>query len=229
MITIRSFLVSIFLPVFLVSLGYADDLSSYRTFHLGMDLPAVARQTGIDLSEARPICLRPALIQELEWTPQRSSASSSPTDPVSVVLFEFYNGELFRILVSYDQGRIEGLTDEDIIERISAKYGTPKRPIATVSIFSSSHLYSRDEKVITRWEDSQYSLNFLRLSYPSTAGMLIFSKRLDPLAHTAMVEAARLDAQEAPQREIDRQKKQNQEKREAGEKARPVNKENFQP
>ena len=227
MINIRSFLILISLTMFLVPLGYAEDLSSYRDFHLGMDLAAVAKQAGIDASEATSICQRPALIQELEWQSHRSVISSSQRDPVKGILFDFYNGELFRILVSYDQDLIEGLTNEDIIESISAKYGTTKRPAATISIYSSSHVYSQDEKVIARWEDSQYSLNFFRLSYQSIPGMLIFSKRLEPLAQTAMIEAARLDAQEAPQREIDRQKKQDEEKRAAGQKARPANKANF--
>jgi hypothetical protein len=229
MINIRSFLISISLTMFLVPLGFAEDLSSYRSFHLGMDLAAVAKQAGINVSGATSICQRPALIQEMEWRSQRSVISSSQTDPVKVILFDFYNGELFQILVSYNKDRIEGLTDEDIIESISAKYGTPKRPVATISIYSSSHLYSQDEKVITRWEDSQYSLNFFRLSYESTPGILVFSKRLEPLAQAAMVEATRLDAQEAPQREIDRQKKQDEEKRDAGQKARPANKANFRP
>jgi hypothetical protein len=59
--------------------------------------------------------------------------------------------------------------------------------------------------------------------------MLIFSKPLDALAQVAIVEAIRLNEQEAPQREIDRQKKQDDEKLAAGQKARPANKENFRP
>ena len=59
--------------------------------------------------------------------------------------------------------------------------------------------------------------------------MLIFSKRLEPLAQAAIVEANRLDAQEAPQREIDRKRKQDEENNAAGQKVRPVNKVNFRP
>jgi hypothetical protein len=229
MMNIRSFLVSISLTMFLIPLGYAQDLSSYRAYHLGMNLAEVATQAGINVSEATSICRRPVLIQELEWRSPRSVISSSQKDPVKRILFDFYNGELFRILVSYNQDLIEGLTNEDIIESISAKYGTPTKPAATIRIYFSSSVYGEDEKVIARWEGSQHSLNFFRLSYESIPGMLIFSKRLEPLAQAAMVEATRLDAQEAPQREIDRQKKQDEEKSAAGQKARPANKANFQP
>ena len=59
--------------------------------------------------------------------------------------------------------------------------------------------------------------------------MLVISKPLDGVARAAIVEAIRLDEQEAPQREIDRQKKQEEESRVAQEKARPGNKVNFRP
>ena len=63
----------------------------------------------------------------------------------------------------------------------------------------------------------------------STPGLLIFSKRLEALAQVAIIEAIRLNTQEAPQREIDRQKLQDDEKRAAAQKVRPVNKANFRP
>jgi hypothetical protein len=229
MINTRSFVISVSLALFIIPWGHAQDLSGYRSFRLGMKLDVLAKQVDIAQSEARSICQRPALIQELEWQPWNSLNSSPQPDPVKVILFDFYNGELFQILVNYNQDRTEGLTDEDLIESISEKYGTPTRPAGTISIYSPAHLYSQNEKLIARWEDSQYSFNLFRSSYQSTPGMLIFSKRLELLAQAAMVEAKRLDAQEAPQREIDRQQKQDEDKRDAGRKARPANKVSFRP
>jgi len=49
------------------------------------------------------------------------------------------------------------------------------------------------------------------------------------LAQTAMMEAARLDAEEAPQREIQKQKKRDDDERLLLEKARTANKSNFRP
>jgi hypothetical protein len=132
-------------------------------------------------------------------------------------------------VVSYDKEKTEGLTDEDMIESISAKYGTPTTPVAKIISSSPSQVYNDSEKVIARWEDAQYSFSLFRFSYGSAPGMLVLSKRLDALAQVAIVEAIRLNEQEAPQREIDRQKKQDDEKLAAGQKARPVNKENFRP
>ncbi len=206
---------------------HAQDLSRYREFQLGMNLLAVAKQAEMQPSQARVIHQRPALIQELEWRPQRSLAYSPQGDPVQEVLFSFYNGELFRIVVNYDQIRTEGLTDEDMVEAISAKYGTATKPAAKVILFSSSQVYNDSENVIACWEDSQYSFNLFRSSYQLTFGMLVFSKRLDPLAQAAIVKVVRLDEQETPQREIGLQKKQDEENRARQAKARLVNKAAF--
>jgi hypothetical protein len=207
----------------------AQDFSRYREFQFGTNLSAVAKQAEMEPSEARVIHQRPALIQELEWRPQGSFASSPQADPVKTILFSFYNGELFRMVVNYDRYKTEGLTDEDMVEAISTQYGTASRPAAKIILFSSFEVYNDSEKVIGRWENSQYSFNLFRSSYQPTFGMLAFSKRLDRLAQVAIAEGIRLDEQQAPQREIERQKKQDAEDHAAQEKARLVNKPNFRP
>jgi hypothetical protein len=155
-----------------------QDLSRYREFQL-MNLLAVAKQADVEPSEARVIHQRPALIQELEWRLRGSLSSSSRPDPVSEVLFSFYNGELFRMVVNYDRHRTEGLTDEDMIEAISLKYGPAIRPEAKIILFSSVQVYNDSEKVIARWEDRQYLFDLFRTSYQPTFGMIVYSKFLD--------------------------------------------------
>jgi len=212
-----------------VSAALADvhDMSRYREFQFGMNLPAIVKQTGMKASDARVIHQRPAVIQELEWQPQLSPTSSQ-ADPVRTIFFSFYNGELFRIVVNYDRYKTGGLSTEDVVEAMSARYGTATRPAAEIT-FSSSQVYNDSEVVIARWEDSQYSFNLFRSSYQPTFGMVGFSKRLDALARAAIVEAIRLDEQEAPQREIDRQQKQDEDNRAEQAKARLTNKPNFRP
>jgi hypothetical protein len=206
-----------------------QDLSRYRDFQLGTALLVVANQAGMKASDARVTHQRPALIQELQWRPLRALASPPRADPVGEILFTFYNGELFRMVISYDQYRTEGLTDEDMIEAISTKYGAATRPAATVVLFSSFQVFNDHEQVIARWEDAQYSFDLFRSSYQSSLGILVRSKHLDVLAQSAIAEAIRLDEQEAPQREIERQRKQDEETRVEQEKARVINKATFRP
>src|SRR5437899_1325752 len=101
----------------------AGDLSRYREFQLDTDLPAVVKQ-----ADVKTIHQRPALIQDLCWEPHvRLSADA---DSVKEVLFSFYNGDLFRVVVHYDRYKTEGLTADDLIQAISATYGTGLDPAA---------------------------------------------------------------------------------------------------
>src|SRR4030095_10593868 len=122
--------------------------------------------------------------------------------------------------VTYGRERTEGMTAEDFVEAVSAKYGTANRPAAEI-ILSETLLFNdgekiisdRSEKVIARWEDSQYSFNLFQYSSESTFGLVVYSKRLEDLARAAIVESVRLDKQEAPQREINSRKKKDEENR----------------
>ena len=229
MISARRLMVSVFGAMLSVSLIYAQDLSRYRQFQIGSDLTTVAEQADMKPSQARLIYQRPAVIQELEWRPQNSFGSPLQTDSINEVLFGFYSGQLYRIVVSYDQYKTEGLTEEDLIESVSATYGTPTVTSAKIISSSSSQTFSDTEKVRARWEDPRHSINLFHFTYKPGFGLLIFSKQLDALAQIAIVEAIRLNEQEAPQREIERQNKQDEEKRAAGQKARPANKAGFRP
>ena len=205
----------------------AGDLSRYRNFQFGETLPALAKQAGLELSAVMLIHTRPAVIQELEWPIWLGTGSSPQTDSVKTILFSFYNGGLFRIVVNYDQDETEGLTTTDMIDAISARYGTSTKPASTEITFSSTHVYNESELIIARWEDTQYSFNLYRSSSQPTYGMIAFSKKVDVLARAAIAEANRLDAQTAPQREIQRQQREDEKNRGSLERARQENKSNF--
>jgi len=206
MTRIRNLAVFILWAAFSASLIQAQDLRGYRGFQFGTSLIAVAKQTDMKPSEAKLLHQRPAMIQELWWCHQ-PRGSSLALGPVREVVFSFYNGELFRMVIDYDQDRTNGLTDEDMVEAISAKYGAAARPVAAIVLFSSSQVYDESQIVIARWEDAQYSFNLFRYSYRPAFGMVAYSKQLDTLAQAAVVEAFRLDKkEEARQPEVRGQK-----------------------
>jgi hypothetical protein len=208
------------------SILYAGDFSSYRGLRFGMNLSAAAEQAGKKPSEARLVHQRPALIQEIEWLPRSFSGSPFQADPFGEGLLCFYNGELYRIVVTYDRHKVEGMTASDMIQAISATYGIATRPAAQVPYHSN---YGEVAEVIARWEDTEYAYNLVRTGDQSSFALILYSKRLDALAQAAIMEAARLDVQEAPQREIERQNKQEAAAQLVLDKARSVNKPNFRP
>ena len=204
------------------SMLHAGDVPGYRGMQFGMSISAAAKQAGTNPTEAKTVHQRPAVIQEMEWQPR----SPVLTDPVKEALLCFFNGELFRIVVSYDRYKIEGMTAEDMVAAISLSYGEATRPKGEITYHSN---YAEVALVIARWEGSEYSYDLVRTGDQSSFAMVLYSKPLDALAQASIVEAIRLEAQEAPQREIEKQKKRAEEERMVLDKARSVNKPNFRP
>jgi hypothetical protein len=205
--TIRNSILCLSALFLTASLLHGQDLSKYRDFSLGMSLPELSSQVDLRPLQTKLIRKHPSAIQELTCWPGGSSDYSRQRDSVWQIFFSFYNGELFRILVTYDQDATHGLTAEDMVQAISTKYGTPTRPVGEIS-FPTNELYRSTEKVIARWEDSQYSINLVRSRFLNSFALFMFSKRLDAQVEAALTKSIKLEGQEKPQREIDRQKKE---------------------
>ena len=203
----RSVGISLVMILLSAPLIHGHDLSKYRGFSLGMSLVELSNQVDLKPLQTKLIQKRPSVIQELTWWPRESSGSSLQADTVWQVFFTFYNGELYRVLVTYDRDATKGLTAEDMVRAISAQYGTATKPDVQIS-FPTNELYRSTEKVIARWEDSQYSINLFRATSLNSFGLVMFSKRLDAQAEAAMAESVKLEGQEDLQKEIDRQKKE---------------------
>jgi hypothetical protein len=185
---------------------HAQDLSRYRNFSFGTTVADLSKQIDQQSANAAVVHERPALIQELTWLPIQPYDLSRPAEPVDQILFSFYNGALYRMLMTYDSSATKGLTDEDMIRVVSAKYGVATRPVATVINFPMNPSYKATERVIARWEDSQYSLNLFR-SHVDTFAIVMFTKQLDTQAGISIAESVKLEQQEAPQKEAARVKK----------------------
>ena len=224
----RSALIAI--PLLCAALGastvHAADFSSYRGMRFGMSVSSAATEAGTNASDARTVHQRPALIQILDQRYGSLSAALSQADPISAAEYWFFNGELFRIVVQYDRFKLEGMTAEDMIQGVSAIYGAATRPSVEIAYHS---LYGEVSPVIARWEDAQYAYNLVQSGDQTSFALILYSKQLDELAQAAIKEAIRLDAQEAPQREVEQQRKRDDEQRLSLEKARSTNRANFRP
>ena len=194
----------VLIPAFAI---HAQDLSKYRNFAFGSTVASVSKQVDRRPVETQLLHQRPALIQELSWYPPRPFESSRPAEPVEKVVFSFYNDALYRMLVVYDSSSIKGLTKEDMVQIVSAKYGVATRPIANVN-FPTNPSYEATERVVARWEDSGHSLNLIRSSVSDTFALVMFDKQLDAQAGVSIAQSVRLEKQEAPQREAERMKKE---------------------
>jgi hypothetical protein len=210
--------------------GQGADLTRYRGFVLQGNLASVAKAGGIRATDAKTLHERPARIQQIEWRAPYVSASTALADPVRDVVFSFSDDQLFRIVVRYERDRMEGLTNDDVIESLVGIYGVPvlssARTNGNVSIDVDA---PRDTTVVARWEDPSASVTLFRGTYLPEFQLVLISKALNSRAGNARDEAVRLDTQEAPQREIDQRNKDAANALAAKEKARAVNKAAFRP
>jgi hypothetical protein len=186
---------------------WAQDLSKYRHFTLGMSLTRVLERTDQKMADVNAIHGRPALIQELTWWPPNIPGTSYRSDTVEQILFSFYRGELYKISVTYDRTSTEGLTAEDMVKSISTKYGPATNVVVEIDSAKDDR-YEVRQKPVASWEDAQYSFNLVRSSFTDHLGLIIYSKRVNAEAELAIVEAVKLEGQKGPQREAERQKKQ---------------------
>ena len=208
------------------AVALAADLSKYRNFQLGTDLPTIAKQVGASPSQAKAIQRRPAVIEELEWRPQ-PLGSSPQAESVQEVVFSFYNGELFRIAINYDRYETEGLTNDDFIGSISATYGVAETPGAPANTVQGR--YGDQEEIVARWQDSEYCFDLIRSSYGPTFRLVGVLKRLQAPAQAAMAEAKRLDDREAPERDAARIADDKETERAKLERSRLLNRPKFRP
>ena len=219
--TMRSSILCLVALLFASPLLRAQDLSKYRHFTIGMNLNRVLERTNQKMADVKVIHARPALIQELTWWPPNLPGASYQADAVEQVLLSFYNGELYRISVTYDRTSTEGLTAEDLVKSISAKYG----PVTNLMLEPDSakiDSYDARQKTVASWEDAQYSFNLVRSSFSDGLGLTICSKRVNAAAELATVQAVELEKEEAPKREAERQKKQSDDLETARQKNRKI-------
>jgi hypothetical protein len=223
---LRSAFVSFLVFGAMPAVTLAGDLSKYRDIHLGTDLATVAKQVGASPTEAKVIHSRPALIQELEWSP-RPLGPSSQKESVKEVVFSFYDGALFRIAIDYDRYETEGMTVDDFVKAISANYGTAEKPAAPVK--AGQDPYGNREEIVARWQDPLYAFDLVRSSYGPTFKLIGILKKLEAPAQAAVTEAKRLDDREAPQREVARVASEKEVERARLDKARLVHTPDFRP
>jgi len=202
----RTFVFSLLMILISTPLVGAQDFSTYRGFSFGMTVSAVEAQLVPQQPRSKLIHGAPALIQELTWWPRESSDPALRTGPVWQVLFTFYEGRLYRMLITYDRRATEGMTDEDMVRAISAQYGAATRPQLEIS-FPTNELYRSTETVIARWEDAHYSFNLFRSSYLNMYGLVVFVKDTDDAVRSALAQSATRGVKSISQRESDRQEK----------------------
>ena len=206
----------------------AQDLFRYRVYALESSVDSIVTATGARSDDAKTLHERPATIQELRWRAPYVSSMAARVDPVRDIAFMFYNDALYQVVVNYDRDRTEGLTNKDILDAVSSTYGVPAlTSIGTRTSPPAEQL--PDSTVLARWETAESLVTLVRGSFTREFQLILISKPLSTRARTAIREAVRLDAIEAPRRELEQRKKDADDASTARDQTRITNKAAFRP
>jgi len=227
-IQIRTFVVSLIVLAVSLTTIAAQEPVRYRDFLLGSDLATVAKIIGAPTTSARVIYASPSLMQNLEWRPRYYTSVTAVNDPVDVMVFKFYDGKLFAIVSDYDRRRTEGMSPADMIAAISETYGAvsevPSRLVGT-----QTTQYGYPDTPLAVWGNAASSVTLFRVGETKSFRLVVAETRLEALARTATAAAVQSYSDEAPQREIARQKRDADAALAAQEKAKAENKAQFRP
>ena len=201
-----------------------EDLLRYRGYVLGSSLAVVAQTSGVTATEARTLYQRPMKIEELKWRAPYLAGNAVGGDPVRDIAFKFADGELYQIVVAYERTRIEGLTDADLIDVVSAAYGDP-----TPGHDAAPREPASDTVVIASWNTPSASVVLIRGTVSPALQLVLTSTTLHARARAAMTEAVALETRDAPQRAIDERDQRTAAAAAAQVKARLANKPAFRP
>lgn len=224
----RSLVIAVGLILLSGQVTSAQDMSRYRVYVLESSLDSVVAASGARAADAKTLHVRPATIQDLEWRAPYAGSGTTLADPVREIVFTFYNDALYQVVVTYDRDRTEGLTNRDIIDSISAVYGMP-------GLASARSGASRPPEalpgsiVLARWENAESMLTLVREAYAPEFQLILMSKPLSTRARSAIKEAIRLDAIEAPRREAEQREKDASDASSARDKTYATNKAAFRP
>jgi hypothetical protein len=208
--TIRTSTLCLVVMLLLAPLLRAQDLSKYRSFSFGMSPAAVLKQIDMKMADVKTLHSQPALIQEVAWWLPMLPGISYQADSVREIRFTFCDGQLYRMSATYDRGAIEGLTTADLVQSIAAKYGPPIKPPTEIEA-SKTGLQGPEEKVVAHWEDAHYSLSLNRSYLANGFTLVMYSLEANASADAAIAKAITLEEQQGPQKEAERQKKEDEE------------------
>jgi hypothetical protein len=130
----------------------------------------------------------PSVNHELAWRAADIGSGGTLVDPTHEVLFTFHNDELYQIVVTYDRGRMAGLTSDDVVDTLSETYGVPLVRNARTARNGLSADIGPGMTLVAQWEDVRWLLTLQRSTY-SAQYQLVLVLKLSPLTRPAVIEA----------------------------------------
>jgi len=203
--------------------------SRYRGVSLGDTVTAAVASLNMTAGDIAVVHVRPSLIQQLTWRPnQFFTGRTAKPDALAEMVLTFHLGRLARVVATYDRDRTEGLTNADLKDSFTAIYG-PSMLVPTRTATRAGDASSDQPEIIGQWGDDETLVVLSRDVYPPRAKLTVSSVAENRLLQDAVASSVRLDALEAPTRDMVRRASDALTQRQRAEQARVDNKAAFTP
>ena len=185
------------------SLLGAQSRHDYRTYRMGDDPLSIARLLGVP-PPADAVSGVVGPVRELRWRAQRVRPGDTPSgDPVALLVFSFYEDQLFRIVIDYSTERTEGMTEADMVAAVSSIYGPPAKrtdPPNPVGL----HPQRPADSVVAQWIDGELRVALLAVREQSAFRVIVASVPLEHRARGVGAHEASADLQDWASIDADR-------------------------
>lgn len=199
--------------------------TQYRGVSIGDSPSAVVAALKLTPADVVVVTARPTLVEQVTWRPnQFFTGRTGPADDLWEMVLTFNRGRLARIVATYERDRTAGMTDADLHAAFTAAYGT-----AMLVPTSTAAVVAGEPETIGRWGDGETLVVLWRETYPRRVHVTVSSVAGDRLMQAAVAAGKRLDAIDAPARDIVRRATDHFTQRQRSEKARTDNKATFKP
>jgi hypothetical protein len=131
-------------------------------------------------------------------------ACSRTADPVHEIVFTYHNDELYQLVVTYDRRRMAGLTNDDVVDTLSARCGVPLVPNTRTARDGLSADIGPGMTLVAQWEAPRWLLTLHRSTYSAQYQLVLISKTLNPQSRPAITDAPRPNASDGSARQLDR-------------------------
>ena len=169
----------------------AQPRTDYRTYRMGDDVMAIARQIALPVPAAMARRVRGPVL-ELRWRVQYVRGGTPSNDPVALLVFSFYDDRLFQIVIDYSPDRTDGMTEADMVAAMSRVYGAPAKrtnPPSPIGLDPQR----RTDSVVAQWTNGELRVALLSIRDQTAFRMIVESIPLEGLASGAGATEASAD------------------------------------
>jgi hypothetical protein len=209
-----------------IAAGAPTTALRYRDFIIGGSMGTVRNALGPHAREVEVRFDRPVPLHRLMWRPAFLTASGDQADDsIREIVFDFVADQLYRMTVSYDERKTDGLTHADVLTSLEDTFG----PASVRKSGRGGVSAVGDATILAQWRTADGEISLRHFDYSRSYQLRLSSTALESAARVAETRAVALEARERPARAAAQRRQLAEDERIERQSVRDRNKAGFRP